>query len=353
MSLQSWGWDDAWAARAEAAAAAGGAPARVVGQERDRWSIQTSEGPTVARIGPGARLVGLPVVGDWVLAVPGPRPSDPWSVLALVPRRSSFSRGAAGTGGSEQVLAANVDVAWIVHGLDAPLNPRRLERYLAVAWESGALPEVVLTKADLAADPGAVVAEARALAVGVEVRLVSTSDPDSVAVLRAALRPGATVVLLGPSGVGKSTLVNLLSQGERAATAPVREADRKGRHTTTRRELYRIPGGALLLDTPGIRELRVWSLDDGLGHAFPEIEELAGRCRFGDCRHEAEPGCAVLEAEAEGLLDPERLTSFRKLRAEAAYQARKTDALARQAALSEHKAALKTMKYHHKYRKPE
>jgi len=248
------------------------------------------------------------------------------------------------------VLAANVDLVWVVHGLDLPLNARRLERYLALAWESGAVPEVVLTKADLAEGLERTLAEAQGLAPGVHIRIVSVADPESVARLRQGLRPGRTVVLLGPSGVGKSTLVNALDPERRAETAPVREKDRKGRHTTTRRELFRIPGGALLMDTPGIRELRVWTLEEGLDQTFPEIEELARGCRFDDCRHVAEPGCAVLEAERSGRLDPARLASYRKLQAEAAYQARKTDPIARRAALSEHKAALKSVKYHHKFR---
>ena len=161
------------------------------------------------------------------------------------------------------------------------------------------------------------------------------------------------MVLLGPSGAGKSTLVNVLGADHRAATAPVRETDQKGRHTTTRRELYRIPGGALLLDTPGIRELRVWTLGEGLDQAFPEIHELARGCKFKDCRHDTEPGCAVHAAQAAGRIDPERLASFMKLQAEAAYQMRKTDVRAQQASVSEHKTARKTMKYHHKLRRPE
>jgi len=351
--LREWGWDERWADLQAHLDAPGGVPARVVGQERDRWTVQTGEGPVLARHSPGLRLPALPVVGDWVLVEPGPSPSDLWWVRAVFPRRTKFSRGAAGSGTEEQVLAANVDVVWIVHGLDSPLNPRRLERYLAIAWESGAAPEVILTKADLCPDLEAVVAGARALALGARVSSVSSVDPAAVETLRATLSPGSTAVLLGPSGAGKSTLVNLLSGEDRTATAPVREKDLKGRHTTTRRELYPIPGGALLMDTPGIRELRVWELGEGLDQAFPEIGELALRCRFGDCRHQTEPGCAVRSAERGGQLDPERLASYRKLQEEAGYQARKTDLRARKAALSEHKSALKTMKYHHKYRGPE
>lgn len=351
--LREWGWDDAWSACAAEHGPGGGEPARVVGQERDRWSIQSASGPHDARIATASRTATLPVVGDWILVTRGPFPTDPWSVGAVLPRRSAFSRGMAGSGDAEQVLAANVDVVWIVHGLDTPVNARRLERYLAIAWESWAVPEVVLTKADLADDLDGALAEAGAVGVGVTVRCASTEDGASVAALRRTLRPGRTVALVGPSGAGKSTLVNLLGMEDLAAVGAVRDKDGKGRHTTTRRELYRIPGGALLLDTPGIRELRVWSLAEGLDHAFPEIHELAGRCRFADCRHETEPGCAVRAEEEAGTLDPERLASFRKLQAEAAWQLRKSDVRAQKAALSEHKSALKTMKYHHKLRGPE
>jgi ribosome biogenesis GTPase len=248
------------------------------------------------------------------------------------------------------VLAANVDKIWIVHGLDLELNLRRLERYLAVAWDSGASPEIILTKADLVDEPEAWVSQVETVAVGVPVRVASARDSNSIHVLRDTLSPGSTVTLLGPSGVGKSTLVNLLSEASVAETGEVRSGDRKGRHVTTRRDLYRIPGGALLLDTPGIRELRVWLLDEGLDQTFPDIEELAFDCRFRDCRHEEEPGCAVLEAVESGDLDPERLNSFRKLRAEAAYEVRKTDPRARAAAEAEWKTAMKTLKYHPKYK---
>jgi ribosome biogenesis GTPase len=348
--LEAWGWDDDWADRLARLTAEPVDVARVVGQDRARWSVRTRSGAESARVATGSELDPYPVVGDWVVVESGPAPADPRSIVAVLPRRSSFSRGVAGSGASEHVLAANVDVVWVVHGLDAPVHPRRIERYLTLAWESGARPEVVLTKSDLAEDPEAAAARAREIAIGVEVRVVSAREPRSGRELRASLAPGRTVVLLGPSGVGKSTLVNLLAGTELAATGAVRAGDRKGRHTTTRRELFRLEGGALLLDTPGLRELRVWEVEEGLERAFPEIRELARSCRFRDCRHESEPGCAVLEAAASGRLDEARLESFRKLRAEADHQRRKSDPRARAEAVAGHKTALKTLKYHPKYR---
>lgn len=350
MNLSGWGWDDQWAGIAAELGADPARIARVISQERGSWALQTEGGPQSARNPSAADLRPFPVVGDWVLAEPGPAPSDPWSLLSVFPRRSRISRGVAGTGHEEQILAANVDKVWIVHGLDVQVNLRRIERYIAVVWESGAIPEIILTKTDLSTDLDSEISRVQAAAIGVPVRYVSSVEPGGIQRLRETLNPGSTVCLLGPSGVGKSTLVNRLSGGDVTSIGTVREKDRKGRHTTTRRALFQIPGGACLLDTPGIRELRVWVLNEGLVGAFPDIDEYAAECRFRDCRHDTEPGCAVVAAVEGGTLDPGRLASFRKLQAEAEYEKRKSDPRARAAAVAQHKTAMKTVKYHPKYR---
>ena len=318
MGLSDWGWDERWASLAGGlVGTVEGSPGRVSSQERTLWTIETDAGPLRARV-PARLPDGRPAVGDWVLAVPGRSSGDPWQVTAILPRRSKFSRKVAGEREAEQVVAANIDRVWILHGLDIPPNPRRLERYVAVAWESGAVPEIVLTKADLATDLATAEGAVRAVAGNVAIWVTSARTPDGAATLEASLVPGETVALLGPSGVGKSSLVNQLAGASLLAEGEVREGDRKGRHTTTRRQIVHLDSGALLLDTPGMRELKLWEAQEGLETTFSEIEALAAQCRFRDCGHDSEPGCAVLAAVAEGSLERERLESYRKLDAEAA-----------------------------------
>ena len=347
--LERWGWDAQWQMVFDDRTNVG-QPARVTAQHRDRWIVQTGSGAESARMPKALDSGTVPTAGDWVVVRRGPQPSDPWSIEGVLPRRSAVRRGRAGGGSVRQVLAANVDRLWIVHGLDAPINARRLERYIAVGWDSGASPEVVLTKADLCADLSTSEEPVRAVAIGLPVHTVSTEDADRLARLRDTLTAGSTVALVGPSGAGKSTLVNRLAGEEVAATGDVRSGDRKGRHTTTSRELIQIHNGALLLDTPGLRELRIHIIDDGIERAFPEIDVLADSCRFRDCAHESEPGCAVLAALASGELPEDRLLSYRKLMAEMAWERRRNDPRARAEEVAEIKTAMKTLKHHHKYR---
>ena len=350
QALSAWGWDEEWAANLKQLAL-DAQPARVTSQHRDRWVIQTEDGPQPARLPTAASSRLIPVTGDWVACVPGPSETDPWSILCLLPRRSVVRRGSAGESRSDQVLAANVDRLWIVQALDTPPNLRSLERYLAVGWESGASPEIVLTKSDLAQGLDDAVGRVRGISFGVSLWVTSVTDAASLEALRVSLRAGATVALLGPSGAGKSTLVNRLADSDLTRTAEVRGADRKGRHTTTGRELFQIHNGALLLDTPGMRELRVLTLEEGLGQAFPDIQQLAAGCRFRDCSHATEPGCAVLRGVSEGQLSEDRLLSYRKLEAEAAYERRRIDPRARAEQVAEHKTAMKTLKYHPKHQR--
>lgn len=271
----------------------------------------------------------LPAVGDWVAVLER-------QVVEVLPRWSALTRSDP-DGTTTQVLAANVDVVLVTAPADR-LNPQRVERELAIAWDSGAVPVVVLAKSDVA-DPGAEAALRQRLA-GVDVVAVSSLDGRGVEQIRQLLRPSRTAVLLGPSGAGKSTLANLLLQEEVLATGAVRENDGRGRHTTTSRHLVPIPGGGIIVDTPGLRSLGL-SGDVDLGAAFPDIDQLARQCRFSDCRHEVEPGCAVIGALQRGVLDPARLSSFRKLDREMAAEARQVDPVARRAQLELWKARAK------------
>lgn len=360
-TLQSFGWDPGWASAFLPFDAAGWLPARVVAAHRDAWVIATPTGDRDAVIAGRLRheAVGagdLPAVGDWV-AVAGLNGRDTTVIQAVLPRRTAFGRntsadGYAGNLAGEQVLAANVDVALVITSLDGDFNLRRLERYLAVAWTGGATPVILLNKADVALDPDGLRVAAEAVAPGVDVRIISALTGDGVAELADDhLPPGRTAVVLGSSGVGKSTLVNALLGHEHLRTGAVRDDDSRGRHTTTHRELIRLPAGALLIDTPGIRSLGVAGAADGLENAFSDIADLAQGCRFRDCRHDGEPGCAVRAALDDGRLDGARFASHRKLEREAAHVARANDPMLRAAERRRWKAIHASVAVHmkHKY----
>ena len=291
-------------------------PGRAVADRGRRLAVRFEDGERLVTLPGRLRVSGeVPVVGDFVLAPPGEAPP----IARVLQRATKLSRGAAGRAEAEQVLAANVDVVFLVHGLDAGVRPRRLERELAAVHASGAKPVVVLTKADLAEDEvelAELVDAAVAAAGGASVLAASGKTGAGVDAIRALLAPGLTGVFVGPSGAGKSTLVNALLGAEVQATEEVRERDARGRHRTAGRRLFALPGGGAVIDGPGIRELKLWD-DAGVGEVFHDVVALADRCRFRDCRHEDEPGCAVREAVEDGRLEPERLESFQKLEAEA------------------------------------
>ena len=298
--LTTLGFDDRWAALT---AEAGQAPLRVVRDDRGAVVAIGEAGEVRLATPPGLQ----PVTGDWIVATDD-------RVVAIAERSSAVVRPRPD--GGVQVLAANVDLVAVMHGLDGPLNRRRLERGVVLGWESGAQPVVILTKADLAADADAAVREASASAPGVDVVLASVVDGRGLDQVRALLQPNRTMTLIGASGAGKSSLVNALLGTDVMQTQDVRAVDGKGRHTTTHRELVPVPGGGLLLDTPGLRALTVGAASEGLDLAFPEIEELAESCHFRDCRHDSEPGCAVAEALRSATLDPDRFEGWRRVRRE-------------------------------------
>lgn len=302
-------------------------PARVCRLDRGAALVADAENLTKVSFGGELLCVGardrtlFPAVGDWVALRDWP--DERTTLEAVLPRRSAFVREAAGRTSQGQVLAANVDVVVIVEHLDPEPDVGRVERLLVLAWASGALPLVVLTKADLVPDPGGMREEITAVAPGVEVLAGSAVTGRGLGRLRAHLGPGRTLALLGPSGAGKSTLTNMLAGAEIMKTAAVRPVDGRGRHTTTHRELVVLPGVGVLIDTPGLRAVGLVARADAVAQAFAEIEVLATRCRFRDCRHDQEPGCAVRAAVETGELDELRLARWRKLGREAADQARR------------------------------
>lgn len=328
--LESLGWDDRWRVAFEAVGApADVVPGRVAIDFNHLYRLQLASGEVEGAV--SGRLkhrahsrAEMPAVGDWVVVRPG-EPGQLASIRSVLPRRTRFSRKVAGEVTDEQIVAANVDLVFLVMALDADFSVRRLERYLLLSRDSGAAPVVLLTKADLCDDVPARVAEVRAATGGLPVHLVNPRLGEGMAEVEACLAPGRTAAFLGSSGVGKSTLINQLAGDERQRTNEVRASDSKGRHTTTRRELILLPSGGLVVDTPGMRELQLWDVGEAVREAFDDIEALASGCHFTDCRHAGEPRCAVAVAVADGRLTTARLESYQALQAELAHLGRQQD----------------------------
>lgn len=343
MNLHQYGWDDILDRQFEPYRQSGLEPARISQEHRERYRLVCRHGDLAGEVSGRYRFditsrAQFPAVGDWV-AVQA-HENDPLAIIhALLPRRSVFSRKAVLAGGvgygpgktEEQVLAANVDYVFLVNGLDLNFNLRRIERYLAIAWDSGAAPVLLLNKADLCDDPSALKREVEAVAAGVPIHILSAVTGDGLEPVRSYLTKGKTTVFLGSSGVGKSTIINALLGEERQWTQEVSESDSRGRHTTTYRELLLLPGAGVLIDTPGVRRLQPWSDDHGLELTFNEVEEVARRCRFKDCQHGGEPGCAVREALENGTLDADRYANWIRLQKEQRHlDRRKNEAAVRQ-----------------------
>ncbi len=324
LTLESIGYYPHFAAHFEAYSQQGLRPARVVFEGRSDFRVLSECGEIPATL-IGKLLYAsdgrdnLPVIGDWVVVDILDESPKRAIIYAILPRVSVLSRKEAGRRIREQPIAANIDTIFIAMGLDGNFNLRRVERYLALALESGAEPVVLLTKADLCMDVAACIAVVERVAPGIPICAVSTLGGESMDQLDAYLAPGRTVVLLGSSGVGKSTIINYLMGDEAQSVNGVRQSDSMGRHTTTNRRIFITPSGTLVVDTPGMRELQLWNASDGLGEAFSDIEEIAASCRFIDCRHESEPGCAVRRAVEDGCIDSNRMENYCKMLRELQY----------------------------------
>jgi ribosome biogenesis GTPase len=341
MNLKELGWNTSFGGDFEQFKKQGLEPGRIAREHKSRYLIYSRHGELMSEVSGKFRhracsKADFPAVGDWVAISVRPQERKA-TIHALVPRRSCFSRKAVLSGGmpdtggktDEQVLAANVDTIFLVSGLDGEFNLRRIERYVTVAWDSGADPVIILNKKDVCADIEARIREVESIAMGIPIHPVSATKNIGIDALHRYLSMGKTVAFLGSSGVGKSTLINSLVGGELLKVGAVREYDSKGRHTTASREMIILPTGGIVIDTPGMREIAIWSDDEGLRRTFDDIEQLAAQCRFRDCTHGHEPGCAVQDALKDGSLDHGRFRSYVKLRKELTYLAVRKDQWAR------------------------
>lgn len=336
--LTNWGWSPDRASTIDETLSGqreGLIPGRIVREDRGSYRVETSLGRKVCGL-TGSFRHGLtrrsdfPAVGDWVLCS---LEGETGLIKEILPRRGILSRKVPGEETEEQILGSNIDKVLVVYALDGgrSFSARGVERYLTLVWEGGAQPLLVLNKLDLCTDLVPFLTAAEEAAPGVPLFLLSATEGEGVESLRSALKPGETVVLIGPSGVGKSSIINALGQKELQKTGERREEDRRGRHTTTHRELFRLPSGLLLLDSPGLREMQLWGSGENAGRVFPEVEILAEQCRFTDCTHTAEPGCKVREALEKGTLAEERFDSYQELQRELAYlNRRENDKAARE-----------------------
>lgn len=341
MKLEDLGWDSFFQQHFEESQSDGCIPARIAEEHKNGYYVFSTEGKLTAKVSGRLRYLtqdfgNFPAVGDWVAIEAHPE-EEKATIHALLPRKSKFSRKAVLSGGTpktggkteEQVLASNIDTVFLVSGLDGDFNLRRIERYVTIAWDSGATPVILLNKTDLCDDVDTKVRDVEASLIGVPILPISATKKEGFGLLRKYLGLGKTVAFLGSSGVGKSTIINTLLGYERQKTVAVREYDNKGVHTTTHREMILLPDGGLVIDTPGMREIQMWTDTEGITRTFKDIEELAEQCRFNDCLHGDEPGCAIQKAIDNGDLDAKRLQSYLKLQRELQHLSLRKDRKAR------------------------